>query len=249
MKRIHELIKEVRHAHPKDTFFQNFERVLESCESTRAQYKSYNNVLCVLDEASWQKLKEKAIEHYLNYRNGQLKQGFFNQLNEAFAYAFLVRRGYSNICFVPEDGTPRPDLSYQDRGRQCYCEVKTMGLSNDEIKLRTVAHPVAYSAYRQLSEGFLNKLGDHLCHAQEQIASQGSDGLVYVVMRFDDFTLTNYPTYRKQLVNFLREYPEQEIFLRMGICGTRRIHNGHQLNPLQDAHRASELRSETYATW
>lgn len=225
MKRIHELIEEIRQKYPTDTFFENFESRLESDKHLRAQYKSYEKALCVLDETSWRLLKKKAINHYRQHRPGQLKEAFFNQLNEAFAYAFLVRRGYSNIYFVPEDGVTRPDLSYQDRGRQLYCEVKTIGLSGDEIERRKAPRLVDYSAYQQLSEGFLNKLGCHICHAQKQIVSQGGDaGLIYVVVRFDDLFATYYSAYRKQLVNFLHKYPAQDVYLRMGICRTRRIY-------------------------
>lgn len=224
MKRVRELIEEIRHAHPADIFFQDFERDLESWGLKRAYYQTYNNVLCRLDEESWQLLKQKAISHFGNHRSGQLKQGFFNQLNEAFAYAFLVRIGYSNVRFVPEDGKTRPDLTYQEREKQRYCEVKTIGISQDEIERRGSGKFCDRTVYRQLSEELLNKLGNVLCQAQNQISSQGGDGIIYVVIRFDDFTLTNYPAYRKQLVNFLREYPTQEVFLRMGISGTRRIH-------------------------
>ena len=225
MKLIRELIDGIRQAHPTDTFFQNFERELESWELKRTYYSSYNNALRILDKTSWQLLKQKAIKHYFDHRPGQLKQGMFNQLNEAFAYSFLVRRGYSDIHFVPEDSqNRRPDLTYHKNGVQRYCEVKTICVSKDEIGRREDGKFHDRSVYQQLSKEFLRKLGDHLCEAQEQIALQGSNGLVYVVVRFDDFNLTNYPAYRKQLVNFLYEHPVPEVFMRMEICGARRIY-------------------------
>ncbi len=86
MKRIRELVAEIRKTYPADDFFADFE---ESCRIEplkRNHYRSYNDALGMLDDESWNILKEKAIEHFYNERVGQRKQAFFNQLNEAFAY-------------------------------------------------------------------------------------------------------------------------------------------------------------------
>jgi hypothetical protein len=86
MKRILELIVDVRRRDPNDRFFSNFEHSCQISEQKTKYYSAYNNALMVLDDESWQILKEKALQHYFDHpRKGQKKQGFFNQLNEAFA--------------------------------------------------------------------------------------------------------------------------------------------------------------------
>ena len=96
MRRIRELIAVVNEAHPKDRFFANIDTTLRASRQARAQYRAYGRALNCLDPQSWAELKEKAARHFLDHRKGQLKQGFFNQLNEAFAYEHLTRRGSMN---------------------------------------------------------------------------------------------------------------------------------------------------------
>lgn len=230
MHRVRELIHEVRLEHPADSFFNDFEVNLKSSRHFRIQYAAYDRAMRKLDDASWQFLKRKAIVHFPgckpggSQRPGQLKQDFFNHLNEAFAYEFLVRSGRSSVRFVEKNNETHPDIAYQEHGTERYCEVKTMGISDDEIGRRSSERVVDRSDYRQLSVGFLSKLDKDLLHAGNQIASQGGTGLVYVVVRLDDFTLTHYATYRAQLVKFLRLHSAPEVFVRVGITSHRRIY-------------------------
>ena len=88
MRRFRELITAIRTAYPGDKFFADFEANLR----VPARYKQcryYNDALMLLDDQSWAILKAKAIQQYENHREGQTKQPFFNQLNEAFAYRHL----------------------------------------------------------------------------------------------------------------------------------------------------------------
>jgi len=136
MKRIRELIETVTRVYPQDRFFLDFE---ESCRTNAAKgaaYRTYNDALQVLDGQSWQILKDKAVAHFRDHRRGQLKQGFFNQLNEAFAYRFLVRRGCIGVVMLPERGASTPDIRYVEAGWVKHCEVKTLGLSDEEIHRR-----------------------------------------------------------------------------------------------------------------
>ncbi len=68
----------------------------------------------MLDDESWHILKEKALQHYFDHRKSQKTQGFFNQLNEAFAYRYLVNKGFKNIRFIKEDKNKRPDIEYSE---------------------------------------------------------------------------------------------------------------------------------------
>ena len=86
MQRMRELVCEVQAANPSDGFFATLDETLRSSSQARAIYRAYDRALSGLDLASWHELTRKAIGHFSNHRKGQLKQGFFNQLNEAFAY-------------------------------------------------------------------------------------------------------------------------------------------------------------------
>lgn len=173
--------------------------------------------------ASWHELKRKAIGQYCNHRNGQLKQGFFNQLNEAFAYQYLVRQGYRNVAILREDGKTTPDLHYYAAGSQRFCEVKTIGISDDEIARSADVQSFDSTIYQDFSEGFRKKLLAVLTQAQRQIASRGSEGLIFVVVNFDDFTLQHYDRYQAELCRILREHEADEVFVKVGLIGGRRI--------------------------
>ena len=85
MQRFRELMRQVAGAHPSDDFFEG--ALANMCDSrqARAHYSSYDRALVELDRASFEELSRKAVDHFRDHRLGQLKQGFFHQLNEAFA--------------------------------------------------------------------------------------------------------------------------------------------------------------------
>lgn len=224
MRRMRDLVKMVNEAHPKDEFFATLDETLRSSSQARASYGAYDQALTCLDPESWRVLSKKAIEHYLDHRTGQLKQGFFNQLNEAFAYQFLVEQGYKSVEILQEDGTTKPDLVYSDGVGCLYCEVKSIGVSEDELNRFNAEEVFDNSIYRELSAGFLNKLDYDLKQAHRQIFSQGAPGLVFVVARFDDFTLRHYGRYREQLSEFLSIHEVQDVFFKVGLLGNRRIY-------------------------
>src|SRR6476646_2260896 len=104
MRRIRELIASVSAAHPGDDFFAGVEQTLKVAPDARRQYEAYERALSVLDPESWAVLQAKAVAHFTDHRPGQRKQGFFNQLNDAFAYQYLVRRGYKQVRVLREVG-------------------------------------------------------------------------------------------------------------------------------------------------
>jgi hypothetical protein len=122
-------VSAVRQAYPDDRFFDQFWESCQANSAKRKAYRTYDDAFRVLDPESWEVLKSKAIEHFRDHRPGLLKQGFFNQLNETFAYRHLVRQGYSAVKMLSEHGRRVPDLRYFV-GRRCqHCEVKTMSIS------------------------------------------------------------------------------------------------------------------------
>ena len=223
MKRIHELIKTVARVYPQDKFFLSFKKSCRTNAAKRAAYRTYDDALQVLDERSWQILKDKAVAHFRDHRRGQLKQGFFNQLNEAFAYKFLVRQGYTEVEMLRECNTPTPDIRYVEAGRVKHCEVKTLGLSDTEIRRRESREGFTNS-YIELGEGFLRKLVSSVDTAKAQITTQGTIGLVYIVVIFDDIALDYYPEYRQQIVSFCRNQKMRDVYIKVGLHGNRRMH-------------------------
>jgi hypothetical protein len=233
MRRIRELIAVVEEAHPKDRFFANIDTTLRASRQARAQYRAYGRALNCLDTQSWAEIKDKAARHFLDHRKGQLKQGFFNQLNEAFAYEYLRRRGHSNVRVLREDGKTKPDIEYWEGRERKYCEVKTIGISEEQLARWREVKAFSGSTYSELSAGFLNKLSSTISGAWHQVASHGKTGLVFLVLLFDDFTLTYYERYRAQIVERLQNHDAPTIYAKIGLLGHRRIHK-HSLPRLSN---------------
>ncbi|MFC1558524.1 hypothetical protein ACFL40_04125 [candidate division KSB1 bacterium] len=190
----------------------------------REKYEAYNKAFMVLDNESWQILKEKALRHYLDHREGQTKQGFFNQLNEAFAYQYLVNiKGVKDIQLLKEGKSKTPDIKFIVNNNPLYCEVKTLNISDDEIKHRETFSVGDSSIYENLSNGFLNKFKNAVESALEQINVCGANGLVCVLIISDDLTYENYPNYKKQLIEFSDKNGFSNLFIKVGLLENREI--------------------------
>lgn len=224
MRRIRELVAAVRQMYPSDRFFDRFEESCRENTSKKKAYRTYEDALRGLDHESWEVLKAKALKHFRDHRNGQLKQGFFNQLNEAFAYRHLVQLGHRRIKLLAEQGSRVPDLQYfdVDGGLLRHCEVKTIGISDEEISRRS-SHEVFTNTYLRLSEGFLNKLADAIAKARTQIAAQGTNGLVYVLVLLDDIALDYYQDYRRQLAQFAQDKKIDDVHIKFGLRFNRHM--------------------------
>jgi hypothetical protein len=223
MKRFRELVADTRKRYPADDFFADFEKSCQLEPYKKRHYRSYNDALLLLDNESWNILKEKAIEHFVNEREGQRKQGFFNQLNEAFAYRYLLRKGLKNVRFIKEGKQKSPDIYFVDRGTESYCEVKTVGISDDEIIRRSSNGVHDAEVYFNLSTGFTNKLAANIDRAWEQIHSLGETGLVFILVRFDDMALDYYSRNRRQLTEFCRNRGFKNVVIKIGHRGSKII--------------------------
>src|SRR5712691_6339053 len=199
MRHIRELIALAKAVYPGDDFFAGVEQTLKIVPEARAQYRAYERALSTLDSESWIVLRDKAIAHFTDHRIGQRKQGFFNQLNDAFAYQYLVRGGYGHVRILREVGKTQPDIEYMDGAERRFCEVKTIGISDEVIARRAKVQVASSSIYQDLSSGFLSKLESTLSAADRQIKARRGKGLIYLLMYFDDFTLDYYDRYRKQI--------------------------------------------------
>jgi hypothetical protein len=222
-----ELINAAIAAYPADDFFVDLGLTLRQSSQARAFYRAYDRAFSYLDAASWHELSQKALLHFRDHREGQLKQGFFNQLNDAFAYQFLVRRGYTNVSILREKKNERtPDLQYFVGDVRHFCEVKTIGVSEEELARRASESAFDGSVYRELSDKFLGKLNSTLLQAQVQISSKGATGLVFILANFDDFTLLYYDRYRQQITALLDQHEVQNVYVKVGLIGGRRIATG-----------------------
>lgn len=223
MKRIIEIIADIKNRYPNDDFFGNFTASCRISPDKRKQYQAYNKALMTLDDESWQILKDKALKHYRDHREGQKKQGFFNQLNEAFAYRYLTNKGFKNIRFIKEDKKKRPDIEYMLEKTKFCCEVKTLGISKDEISRRGSGSVCDGKVHYSLGEGFLNKFQQAVESAWTQIKEIGPEGLVYILMRFDDIALDHYQNYRKQVIEFSNRHRFNNLYIKIGTTGNKRI--------------------------
>ena len=226
MRHIRELMALAADAYPNDQFFVGVRENLINFPEVRPSYLAYERAMTTLDPASWTELKLKAIAHFKDHRKGQLKQGFFNQLNDAFAYQHLKKRGYRDVKILREVGKTQPDIEYNDRTQNCYCEVKTLSISDDIIVRRQNCQGSLEHDYTALSEGFLNKLRKALDVADGQIKARGKVGLIYVVVHFDDITLAYYDAYRRQIAKCLNSHTAPNIFVKVGLLGRRHIRKG-----------------------
>lgn len=195
MSHIRQLVALAKATYPDDDFFAGVEQTLTLIPEARTQYRAYERALSTLDSESWIVLRDKAIAHFTDHRIGQRKQGFFNQLNDAFAYQYLVRRGYKHVRILRETGKTQPDIEYLDGGEKRFCEVKTIGISDAVIARRIKVQVTSSSIYQELSSGFLSKLESTLNVANCQIKARRGTGLIFLVMYFDDFTLDHYNRY------------------------------------------------------
>jgi len=225
MRRIRELVALLKAAHPRDRFFANFDQTL-AIPALRADYRAYERALSFLDPVSWAELQSKAVAHFSDHRPGQLKQGFFNQLNDAFAYQYLVRRGYRQVRILREIGKTQPDIEFLDVDEKLFCEVKTLGISNEEIARRDVPRRFHSSIYYELDAGFVNKLESTLDVAQGQINARGANGVIYLIILFDDFTLEHYDKYRKQVHVCIQMHMAKNVYVKVGLRGRRHIQKG-----------------------
>ncbi|PHM17067.1 MAG: hypothetical protein CJD30_08190 [Sulfuricurvum sp. PD_MW2] len=220
MKHFNELIQKIENAEKHDSYLETMKTTLID-PSWRNIYAPYEEVFQCLDSESWNILSTKAIEHYKQHRDGQLKEAFYNQLNEAFAYQYLQNQGYENIKILDDSAKKKkiPDLSYEIVGKQFYCEVKSIGVSVDELNRSKSGESYDGSVYYSLQEGFFTKLKSKFDEATIQISHYG-EGLIFIyIPKFDDFTHMYYSRYKEQIIEFITSCEIIEIYIKIGILG------------------------------
>lgn len=221
MKRLNELIQKVITTRKYDGFFDQIEFDPINQPLAYQWYEAYEQALQCLDSESWNILSAKAIEKYTQHRDGQLKEAFYNQLNEAFAYQYLQNEGYTNIKILDDSLKKKkiPDLSYEIMGKQFYCEVKSIRVSDDELHRSQSGESYEGSVYYSLDEGFFNKIKSKFNEATIQISKHGEGFIFICIPRFDDFTHMYYSRYREQIIEFITSYEVIEVYFKIGFNG------------------------------
>jgi len=122
-----------------------------------------------------------------------------------------------------EVGKTQPDIEYLDSIERRFCEVKTIGISDEVIARRATLQVTSSSIYQELSAGFLRKLESALDIANSQIKVRRGKGLIYLLVHFDDFTLDYYDRYRKQIATCLASHTAESIYVKIGLTDRKYI--------------------------
>jgi hypothetical protein len=224
MRCLAELAALARARYPNDKYFAGLEESVRLSSLARNQAWAYERALATLDAESWEVLRDKALAHFTDHRKGQWKQGFFNQLNDAFAYALLRRRGHRGVKVLRETGKTTPDIQYSGHR---HCEVKTLCISDAAIERRDSGNAYNTGAvYRELTPQFIAKLVSVLDAAARQIRAAGDGGLIFVNIHFDDITLQFWPRYRRQIAATLEAHSAPNIYVKIGTAGRKFVAKG-----------------------
>ncbi|WP_409313697.1 hypothetical protein [Pseudomonas putida] len=223
MERFRQLIASVKRRFPKDNFFDEFDLRIEGSVQAREMFGSYDRAFSKMPEELWIDFLGKVVGYFRDHRNGQLKQGFFTRLNEAFAYEYLNMQGFEQIRFIPEGGGRSPDLSYLEHGELKRCEVKAICVSQDELDRVALGDCYDSSVYTNLSNGFLAKFLSTISVAGGQIDASGTGGLIFIVLFFDDYTLQYYDNYERQITQLIDQCADKRIYVKVGLLGERSI--------------------------
>lgn len=226
MRFVKELVAAAREMHPDDHFFSEFETSLLNNSLKKSYYEAYERALRCLNEESWVNLRTKTIAHFHESRRLQLKSPFFDQLNDVFAYRWLVNREFSNITILAEKQGSQlgkcPDITFHALGRLCACDVKTIGTSDAELDRGQSESYSDRSVYQVLAKGFFKKIDDAIVKGTEQIRQYSDTGLVFILVHSDDYASTFQSEHRIQLSKHIRKH-SVPVVVKFGIHGQSRI--------------------------
>jgi hypothetical protein len=225
MNRFEELFITLEQQYENDWWLKAYEELFDDT-SFNPQINAYTEAISVLNHDSWEKLKSKVIKLFRQNTLNRGKSQFFSQLNEAFAYKYLLESGFYDVDFIKESRIKTPDLSYKGESFSGLCEVKTIHISLEEIIRTNLAQSFENSVYEFLSEGFFNKLKFDLDNSVEKmIINEKEKMLIYIIIFFDDFMLFYFENYKKQILEFIKKYyPTREIYFQVGIGTDKFIH-------------------------
>jgi hypothetical protein len=237
MHRLKLLLTELRSKFPDDSYLRDHDGIIKESLVLSRIHDSYERVLATLDVGAWEVLRNKAMQNFTHHESARGKQAFFDHLNEAFAYRFLLRSGCSCISFIEEPATQKkkggqvrsPDLRFMQDGVVRYCEVKTINVSDNQLA-RDSSFDRAYdSSIFDLHRPFFAKLGATVCKALSQFEHFDGKGLVYLLIHSDDRALDDLETQKAQIANFMNtHFPGIDVFAKFGVPGRRYLRTPRQ---------------------
>jgi|ERR1035441_5310122 hypothetical protein len=211
LPRLYELRDLIPDPDSPDAYFQDFEAVLQD-HLAKAVFAGWERKVQDLDEDAWKTLKGEASQ-YLRCRDP--RRGWyqlFDILGQADAYKHLIDIGCSRVRFIPrsdKEGRRTPDLEGWIDSRRVLCEVKTINLSDAEIRER--GEFTARGVKSQLDCGFFRKLQSDIKEATDQLHADDATGearhLVYIRIYFDDWVGYYKEDYLRQIDQYLRDNP------------------------------------------
>lgn len=242
MTRMQRLVSNLKAIDSKDWWIKGiFENPVET-EQFNVICERYNNALSLFDNQSLGLLTEKAIEKFKANKHKGLrgKHQLFDILNEALAYEYLVSKGYTAVSVLEENEKTTPDLMYIEDGFKCFCEVKTINKSDDELNTHhkkedeVYGKEKAYDAheqYEKLNENFICKLSKTLKRAINQFPENAHDHLIFLVIHFDDSMLAYIDNYETQIKELLHQkFPLSKIYIRTGVNPVRNLDIEHNID-------------------
>lgn len=192
MPRVFELRDLIDDPSNPNAYFQDFDKALGEHPSKHLLWAPREKAFQRLASEAWEFLKQE-VKPYVSKRNdnGRAFQQFVSALNMVPAYNFLLDEGCTDIHFIPrskKDGIESPDIEARLGNQRVICEVKTLGISEDEALRRKNGGVGSTTA--TLEDGFLNKLHGHLLKAKSQTqtydAGAGVRHIAFMVCDFDD---------------------------------------------------------------
>lgn len=230
MNRFDKLIRELKEIYPEDWW-------LQACNSEGAQddlftdkFDVYRKALPFLDSESWGILKTKLLLAFKQSIPRRGKTPFFNLLNESLAYQYLVESGFDNVHLIKESNVKTPDLSFHTEQEAQYCEVKTINVSDEQLNLyECESGQISSYDYKNLTNQFFEKLKSTIESACDQFQFVSAKHIVYIIIKFDDFSGIHRQNYISSISNFLNlNFSEQSIYIRFGTIENESInHNGY----------------------
>jgi hypothetical protein len=191
--RVLELIDLIEDRGAAGAYFREFETRVEQDSDMARVWSGRELEFQKLDNEAWSALKASAAPYLVKGNpNGRGWSQLISILNEARGYIYLSEMGCTKIRFIPrvkKEGVETPDLIGELGAVRVLCEVKTVLISDNEI--RAQCNIEVRPAETSLTPEFLNKLDDTLDKARNQLFAYDGGGdairVVFMVLNFDDW--------------------------------------------------------------
>lgn len=219
LPRIYELRDQIENPESPNSCFQHLEQTLQLPEALLA-WSTLENELKGLDSAAWEFLKKEACVYLTKWDEdrGRGRQQLLTIINQARAYNFLRKSGWSDINFVQRSnkkGVKTHDIQGASDLNKVLCEVKTINISDDEKLLRSSKTIRTIQSLSKLTPNFFCKLRSVLEQAKIQLGTYDKNDearhMAYIIPHFDDSWGEHNEEYFHQIDQYLCEKPVHKI--------------------------------------